>query len=106
MKKGMSVSTYKKIGFVLAFVILDLLGLISWITGYDYMSDNHYFIILLIIAIITGLICTRYLNKRIEAQKTEELAEYLKDDIERITSIALIVVIILFFIIGLVYVYW
>lgn len=85
----MSVSTYKKIGFILAFVILDLLGLISWITGYDYMSDNHYFIILLIIAIVTGLICIRYLNKRIEAQKTEELAEYLKDDIERITSIVL-----------------
>ncbi|MBD5436084.1 MAG: hypothetical protein HDR36_06195 [Treponema sp.] len=104
MKKGMSISTYKKIGFVIAFVILDLLGLISWITGYDYLSDDRCFIIL-IIAIITGSICVLYLDKRIESQETEELAEDLEYDIGRISSIALIVAIILFFIIGLVYVY-
>ena len=104
MKKGMSISTYKKIGFVIAFVILDLLGLISWITGYDYLSDDRCFIIL-IIAIIMGSICVLYLDKRIESQETEELAEDLEYDIGRISSIALIVAIILFFIIGLVYVY-
>ena len=105
MKKGISVSTCKKIGFALAFVILDLLGLISWITGYDYLSDDCYLIISIIIAIITGSICALYFEKRIEAQETEELAEDLEDDIGRMSSIALIVAIILFFIIGLVYVY-
>lgn len=105
MKKGINISTCKKIGFVIAFVILDLLGLISWIAGYDYMSDNRYFIISVIIGLITGSICVLYLDKRIKAQKTEELAEDLEDDIGRISSIALIVAIILFFIIGLVYVY-
>lgn len=105
MKKGISVSTCKKIGFALAFVILDLLGLISWIAGYDYMSDNRYCIILIIIALITGSICIHYLDKRIKMQETEELAEDLEDDIGRISSIALIVAIILFLIIGLVYVY-
>lgn len=104
MKKGMSISTYKKIGFVIAFVILDLLGLISWITGYDYLSDDRCFIIL-IIAIIMGSICVLYLDKRIESQETEELAEDLEYDIGRISSIALIVAVILFFILGLIYVY-
>lgn len=105
MKKEMSVSTYKKIGFAIAFVVLDLLGLISWITGYDYLSDDCYLIISIIIAIITGSICVLYLDKRIESQETEELAEDLEYDIGRISSIALIVAIILFLIIGLVYVY-
>ena len=71
---------------------------------YDYLSDDRCFIIL-IIAIIMGSICVLYLDKRIESQETEELAEDLEYDIGRISSIALIVAIILFFIIGLVYVY-
>lgn len=100
MKKGMSVFTGRKIAGAFALVGLDLLFIINWITGFDYMYDYFYFIIFLIIGIIACEICTHFLNKRIKAQETEELAEDLEDDIARIAVIVVIIAFIALFILG------
>ena len=51
-----------------------------------------------ILSFIPEEIFCHYLNKRIAAQETEEAAEDLNDDIDRISLIVCIVVAVMFFV--------
>ena len=92
-KKRMGYFTKKKIVGAFAFVEIDLVWLIIEITGADtdLLVDYCFIIPLMIIGYIAAEICIHYLNKRIKAQETEELAEDLEDDIARIAYIIAIV---------------
>ncbi|MBD5436083.1 MAG: hypothetical protein HDR36_06190 [Treponema sp.] len=93
MEKGMGVYTSRKIAAALTCVGIDLLVLIIEITGADtdLLVDYCFIIPLMIIGYIAAEICIHYLDKRIKAQETEELAEDLEDDIARIAYIIAIV---------------
>ena len=92
-KKRMGYFTKKKIVGAFAVVEIDLVWLIIEITGADtdLLVDYCFIIPLMIIGYIATEICIHYLNKRIKAQETEELAEDLEDDIARIAYIIAIV---------------
>ena len=97
LKKGMGVYTSRKIAVAFTCVGIDLLVLIGWITGtgVDLLVDYCFIIPLAIISYIATKICRHYLNKRIKAQESEELAEDLEDDIARIAyTIAIVAVIV------------
>lgn len=97
MKRGMGTYTSRKIAGAFTAVGMDLLLLISWVTGIELLVDMSI-IVLIIIAFISTEICCHCLNKRIKAQETEELAEDLEDDIARIAYTIAIVAVIAFFI--------
>ena len=106
MKKGMGVYTGMKIAGVFAGVGIDLLVLIGWVTGTgaDLFVDYRCIIPLAVIGYIAMEICCHYLNKRIKAQKTEELAEDLEDDIARIAyTIAIVAIITAYILVWLIY---
>ncbi|MBD5441695.1 MAG: hypothetical protein HDR33_11955 [Treponema sp.] len=92
-KKRMGYFTKKKIVGAFAVVEIDLVWLIIEITGADtdLLVDYCFIIPLMIIGYIAAEICIHYLDKRIKAQETEELAEDLEDDIARIAYIIAIV---------------
>lgn len=92
-KKRMGYFTKKKIVGAFAVVEIDLVWLIIEITGadIDLLVDYCFIIPLMIIGYIAAEICIHYLDKRIKAQETEELAEDLEDDIARIAYIIAIV---------------
>lgn len=96
-KKRMDYFTQKKIAGAFAAVGMDLVVLIILITGadVDLLVDYCFIIPLAIIGYIAAKICIHYLNKRIEAQENEELAEDLEDDIARIAyTIAIVAAIV------------
>lgn len=98
MEKGMDLYTSRGITGAFAFVILDLWMLIVRITEFDFVADDRYVIIWAIIAVVGSSICIHYLDKRVKAQESEELAEDLEDDIKRIALTVLIIAVVLFFI--------
>ena len=102
LEKGMGVYTSRKIGGAFICVGIDLLVLIGWITGtgVDLLVDYCFIIPLAIISYIATKICRHYLNKRIKAQETEELAEDLEDDIARIAYTTAIVAAIVAYILA------
>lgn len=77
----MIVSIDKQIIGVVLLVGLDLGLLISLILGFD---PGLLLVIMLIPSLIVGKICIHRLNKLIEEQESEELAEDLADDIDEI----------------------
>lgn len=93
LEKGMGYFTRKKIVGAFAFVEMELVCLIIWITGADadLLVDYCFMIPLMIIGYIPAQICIHYLDKLIKAQETEELAEDLEDDIARIAYTIIIV---------------
>ena len=73
----------------------DLPMLIGQIFGFD---ARLYGVIMGILSFISEEIFCHYLNKRIAVQETEEAAEDLNDDIDRISLIVCIVVAVMFFV--------
>lgn len=100
MEKSMDLYTRRGITGSFAFVEIDFVWLIFWITGADadLLVDYCFIIPLAIIAVVGSSICIHYLDKRVKAQESEELAEDLEDDIKRIALTVLIIAVILFFI--------
>lgn len=90
--------TEKQVGGAIMFALVDLPMLFGRIFGFD---TSFCCAIVAILSFIPGEICIPYLNKRIEAEETEELKEDLKDDISRISLIALVIAGIVFCILGL-----
>lgn len=104
MKRGMGVYTSRKIAGAFVIVEMDLLVLISWITGADLFVDYRFMIAVMIIGFIASQICRHYLNKRIKVMETEEAAEDLEDDIARIAYTIAIVAAMIPFILACVYI--
>ena len=94
----MSFETKKQIIGAILLSSFDLWILISRIAG-SIMFD--YTMIVCIVSVIASVVCIHYLNKRIEAQESEELKEDLEDDIASTSLMALIVAGIVFCILGL-----
>lgn len=95
LQKGMGYYTERQITCAFTLVGMDLMGLIIWITGIDLFEDYLFVIVLfMVICFIASQIFLRYLNKRIKAQESEELAEDLEEDISRIALITVIIAIV------------
>lgn len=87
--------TEKRVAGAFLVVSADLPMLIGKIFGFD---ARLYAVIMVILSFIPEGLCIHYLNKRIEAQESEELKEDLKDDVSRISLTVGIIGSILFFI--------
>lgn len=72
--------TEKQVAGAFLVASFDLPMLIGQTFGFD---ARLYAVIMAILSFIPEELCIHYLNKRIEAQETEELKEDLKDDIKR-----------------------
>ena len=103
-KKRMGYFTKKKIVGAFAFVEMDLVWLIIWITGADadLLVDYCFIIPLMIIGYIAAEICIHYLDKRIKAQETEEAAEDLEDDIADTAFMVVIIAVVVLFVLAVV----
>ena len=104
-RESMGFGLERQITLCFLLAPIDLAMLIALLFGFDADTFALIGIIAGIVSFIPCEIFCHYLNKRIAAQETEDAAEDLNDDIESISLRALIVAIILFLIIGLVYVY-
>ena len=87
--------TEKRVAGAFLIASSDLPMLIGQIFGFD---ARLYAVIMGILSFIPEGLCIHYLNKRIEAQESEELKEDLEDDVSRISLTVGIIGSILFFI--------
>ena len=94
-RESMNYSMEKRIWGCFLLASFDLPMLIGQIFGFD---ARLYGVIMGILSFIPEEIFCHYLNKRIAAQETEEAAEDLNDDIDRISLIVCIVVAVMFFV--------
>lgn len=74
--------TEKRVAGAFLVVSADLPMLIGQFFGFD---ARLYAVIMVILSFIPEELCIHYLNKRIEAQESEELKEDLEDDVSRIS---------------------
>ncbi len=90
MKKGMGFYTRRAVAGAFGGVGVDLLFLISFITGFELYDDLPCFVAVVAILLVANEICCRRLDRLIMSQENEELAEDLEDDIHKIAIIVVV----------------